>query len=81
MARQGTGFQVILSARSAAWCASTCGRMWNALLAEHRLDYDDIAVWVTHPAARRCCRRWKTHFRSSRAALDLSWESLGESGT
>ena len=77
---RGTGFQVILSAEVPQMVRKHLRTDVDTLLAENGLDYDDIAVWVTHPGGPKVLQAMEDAFPLKPGALDLSWESLRRVG-
>jgi alkylresorcinol/alkylpyrone synthase len=79
--RIGTsGFHVVLSAEVPHIVRKYLRGDVDALLAEHRLAYDDIAVWVAHPGGPRVLEATQDTFPLKTGALDLAWESLRRVG-
>jgi alkylresorcinol/alkylpyrone synthase len=74
------GFQVILSAEVPRMVRKHLRGDVDALLAEHHLGYDDIAVWVTHPGGPKVLQAMEDSFPLKPGALDLAWESLRRVG-
>src|SRR5262245_48487198 len=52
----------------------------DAFLADHRLTYDDIAVWIAHPGGPKVLEAMMDLFPLKSGALDLAWESLRRVG-
>ena len=75
-----SGFRVVLSAEVPEMVRTHLRGDVDALLAEHRLAYDDIAVWVTHPGGPKVLEAMEETFPLKPHALDLSWESLRRVG-
>jgi alkylresorcinol/alkylpyrone synthase len=74
------GFRVVLSAEVPQMVRTHLRADVDALLAEQRLAYDDIAVWVTHPGGPKVLEAMEETFPLKPGALDLSWESLRRVG-
>jgi alkylresorcinol/alkylpyrone synthase len=75
-----TGFRVVLNAEVPAMVKKHLRQDVDALLAGHRLGYDDIAVWVTHPGGPKVLEAMEDTFPLEPGALDLAWESLRRVG-
>jgi alkylresorcinol/alkylpyrone synthase len=52
----------------------------DAFLADHRLGYEDIALWVAHPGGPKVLEAMEGAFPLKPGALDLAWESLRRVG-
>lgn len=74
------GFHVVLSAEVPQMVHKYLRGDVDALLAEYRLAYDDIAVWVAHPGGPRVLEALADTFPLKTGALDLAWESLRRVG-
>jgi alkylresorcinol/alkylpyrone synthase len=74
------GFRVVLSAEVPQMVRTHLRGDVDALLAEHRLAYDDIAVWVAHPGGPKVLDAMEDTFPLKPGALDLAWESLRRVG-
>ena len=76
----GSGFQVVLSAEVPQMVRKHLRGDVDALLAEHHLACDDIAVWVTHPGGPKVLQAMEDTFPLKPGALELAWESLRRVG-
>ncbi len=76
----GTGFQVVLSAEVPEMVRKHLRADVDAFLAEHRLGYEDIAVWVAHPGGPKVLQAMEETFPMKTGALDLAWKSLHQVG-
>jgi alkylresorcinol/alkylpyrone synthase len=75
-----SGFRVVLSAEVPQMVRKHLRGDVDTLLAEHRLAYGDIAVWVAHPGGPKVLEAMEETFPLRSGALDLSWESLRRVG-
>ncbi len=75
-----SGFQVVLSAQVPDMVRKHLRGDVDTFLAEHDLDYDDIAVWVAHPGGPKVLQAMEETFPMQPGALDLTWESLRQVG-
>ncbi len=75
-----TGFRVVLGAEVPDMVRKHLRGDVDALLAEHRLGYDDIAAWVAHPGGPKVLEAMEEAFPLKPGALDLAWESLRRVG-
>lgn len=75
-----SGFQVVLSAEVPEMVRKHLRGDIDGFLAEHRLGYDDIAVWVAHPGGPKVLQAMEETFPLPAGALDLAWQSLREVG-
>ena len=77
---RASGFQVVLSAGVPDMVRKHLRGDVDAFLAEHRLGYDDIAVWVAHPGGPKVLQAMEETFPLRPGAHDLTWESLRQVG-
>ncbi len=75
-----SGFKVVLSAGVPEMVRKHLRGDVDAFLAEHHLDYDDIAVWVAHPGGPKVLEAMEEIFPMKPGALALTWESLRQGG-
>jgi alkylresorcinol/alkylpyrone synthase len=75
-----SGFQVVLSAEVPEMVRKHLRGDIDGFLAEHRLGYDDIAVWVAHPGGPKVLQAMEETFPLPPGALDLAWQSLRQVG-
>src|SRR5262249_22435257 len=75
-----SGFQVVLSAEVPEMARRHLRRDTDAFLADHHLDYDDIAVWVAHPGGPKVLQAMEESLPMRPGALALTWESLKQVG-
>jgi alkylresorcinol/alkylpyrone synthase len=74
------GFRVVLTAEVPEMVRKHLRADVDAFLAEHRLAYDDVAVWVAHPGGPKVLEAMADTFPLKPGALDLAWESLRRVG-
>lgn len=75
-----SGFRIVLSAEVPEMVRKYLRRDVDDFLAEQRLTYDDIAVWVAHPGGPKVLQAMEEALPMKPGALDLTWRSLREVG-
>jgi alkylresorcinol/alkylpyrone synthase len=74
------GFRVVLGAEVPEMVRQHLRSDVDAFLADHRLGYEDIALWVAHPGGPKVLEAMEGAFPLKPGALDLAWESLRRVG-
>jgi alkylresorcinol/alkylpyrone synthase len=75
-----SGFRVVLSAEVPEMVRRYLRRDVDGFLADHRLGYDDIDAWITHPGGPKVLQAMQEALPMKPGALDLAWRSLREVG-
>jgi len=75
-----SGFRVVLSAEVPEMVRKYLRRDVDGFLADQRLTYDDIAVWVAHPGGPKVLQAMEEALPMRPGALELTWRSLREVG-
>jgi alkylresorcinol/alkylpyrone synthase len=74
------GFKVVLSAEVPEMVRRHLRRDVDAFLADHGLERQDIARWISHPGGPRVLEAMQDALELREGALDSAWRTLREVG-
>jgi len=76
----GTGFRIVLTAAVADTIDANIAGDVEGLLADHRVDRDEIGAWIAHPGGPRVLEAFERGLGLERSDLAASWASLDAVG-
>jgi alkylresorcinol/alkylpyrone synthase len=76
----GTGLKIVLDPRVPAMVKQYLGNDIRTFLAEHSLQVDDVAAWVSHPGGPKVIEAIEAELGLSDDPLEMTWRSLDQIG-
>jgi alkylresorcinol/alkylpyrone synthase len=75
-----TGLRIVLAADVPELVGKYLGEDVRGFLADHGLEIDDVAAWVSHPGGPRVIEAMQEEFALGPEAFRLTWRSLADVG-